>query len=122
MLRSSLTLCLCRFENRAHPAATLFFYRRKARDDLVRLQAYGNHLAKKSHDVLLIVIAVWVAHDLPMFVATDAILVDHPLQRRPIAEPIFEDLCGNARQCQEVVVLDPVWRDCCDVTFWVQAS
>ena len=80
----------------------------QARDNPLRLQADGNHLADQADDVLLVVGAIGVARDVAALVAADAILVDHPFQRGPVAQAVVERLRGNAGQRQEVVVLDCV--------------
>ena len=73
----------------------LFSQWRKARHDIVRLQAHGYHLAEETHDVLLVVGSVWVARDVAVLVAADAILVDHPFQGGPIAEAVVEASGGT---------------------------
>jgi hypothetical protein len=55
-------------------------------------------LADKSHNVLRIICAVGVVGDAAAFVGADLILVDDPVERGPIAQPILKYFGRNSTQ------------------------
>ena len=70
--------------------------RRQGTDDLHCLDTNGDDLSDEPQDVILIVAPVRIAFDAGARIARDAILVDNPVQRRTVAEPVIEDLGRNS--------------------------
>jgi len=62
-----------------------------------RLDADTDHLTDQAHDVAGIVVAIRIG------LAFDLVLVDHPFERRPRAEAVFERLRRNAVECEGLV-------------------
>ena len=77
---------------------------RQARHDFHRLHAHADHLANQPHNILRILGAVRIVDNPAALVRLDAVLVDHPLQRRAVAEAVGERFGGDAVQRQEAVV------------------
>ena len=78
----------------------------QAADEIHSLDADGDDLADKAEDVLLVVGAVRVADDLLRvgLVSLNPVLVDHPFQRRPVAEAVLGDFGWDAFKREIAVV------------------
>src|SRR5687768_3614922 len=81
----------------------LFNDQRQRLYQLDRLDTHHHHLPDQPHDVLFIIGAIWVTRNAAAFVGTDLVLVDHPFQRRAVAQAIVETLIGDASECQRLV-------------------
>ena len=72
--------------------------------NLHRLQTNRNHLPNQPDNILLIIRTVRVIDDATPFICLDAILIYHPLQRRPIPKSIIKRLRRYPVKRQEIVV------------------
>jgi len=68
-----------------------------------RLQTHTNHLPDKPHDILRIISTVRIVHNPAAFVGLDPVLVNNPLQRRPIPT-VATHRRGSVVKSQETVV------------------
>jgi len=120
---------LCRFGRELSWRLTSEGVSLKIADELHRLDAHGDDLTDESQDVFLVVGAVGVADDLFRvgLVAFDAILVNHPFQRRAVAEPVIEHLgcpqhSAANRMAQEQAFLRERTEATCRDTPWTSGQ
>ena len=66
-------------------------------------QAHLDHLPDQADDIFRIVGAVGVGFDAAKFVLGHLILIDDPIERAAVPEPIFKRLLGNAGERQRWV-------------------
>jgi hypothetical protein len=69
-------------------------------DQLHRFNAHRYHLPHESHDVFFIISTVRVTRNAATFIGADLILVDNPIQRRPITKLVVEAFLGDTRESQ----------------------
>ena len=69
-----------------------------------RLQTHTDLLPYQPHNILRIIPPVRIVHDPAALIGLDAVLVNDPFKRRPVAEAEVEGLGGDAVQRQKVIV------------------
>ena len=67
-------------------------------------QTDRDNLSNQTEDILWIFRTIRIILDAAPFVYLHAILIDHPLQRRAIAQPIIKHFRRDALQREELVV------------------
>ena len=77
---------------------------RQPRHNRHSLHAHADHLANQPHNILRILGAVRIVDNAAALVGFNAVLVEHPVQRRAVAEAVGERFGGDAVQRQETVV------------------
>ena len=82
--------------------------RRQRSHNFHRFQTHRNDLPDQPHDIFRVVGAVRVVGDAAALVGRDLVLIDHPLQRRAVAEAVFVGFGRDAAESEELVVEERV--------------